>query len=113
MIPFRSERSGNGVTVEFFDRSNRYFGDYHRVCVEIRLQVPRPDGAEPLIKSKLLERMGVAGADVEAARIRLADDYWQHAGPYLTQAAYPARLIAAEAASRRRPCLPGFHHDVP
>jgi len=97
MIPFRSERLDNGVALEFVDLSNRYFGDYHRVCVEIRLTVP----TKGLQRIRRLERMGVAGADVEMTRNQLAEDYFQHAGRYLAHAEYPARLAAAQAASPR------------
>lgn len=102
MTPFRSEVLGNGVVVAFFDRSNRYFGDYYRVCVEVRLTVPHADGAESSVQMKTLERMGVAGAEVAAVRDRLVDDYWQHAGRYLAHADYPERFLAAEKKSRRR-----------
>lgn len=105
MTPFRSETLANGVRIEFIDLSNRYFGDYHRVCVEVRIQVPRPGEAQPLVRKKTLERMAVPGAEVDAVRHRLADDYWQHAGRYLAHADYPSRLLAVETARPRR--LPG------
>ncbi len=108
MIPFRTERLDNGIEVTFVDLSNRYFGDYCRVRVEIRLSVPRPDRDDPLVKSHVLERMAVPSADVEAERNRLVDDYWRHAGRYLTHADYPARLLAAASASRRRGHLQGL-----
>lgn len=103
MTPFRHEKLNNGILVEFFDLSNRYFGDYHRVCVEIRMQVPRADGGQPLCRKHALERMGVAGAEVETVRDRLAEDYWQHAGPYLAHADCPERLLAAATSPRRWP----------
>lgn len=112
MPPFRNNLLDNGVIVEFFDLSNRYFGDYHRVCVEVRLLIPHPERKEPLIKVLTLERMGVPGAEVESVRNRMADDYWQHAGRYLARADYPARLFAAEAATSRRLQLIGSHSDV-
>lgn len=102
MPPFRSNALDNGILVEFSDLTNRYFGDYHRVCVEVRLVVPHPEHADPLIKVLTLERMGVPGAEIEAMRDRLVEDYWQHAGHYLAQANYPARLLAADTAPSRR-----------
>jgi hypothetical protein len=44
MRPFRTEHLANGITLTFFDCSNRYFGDYHRVYIEIHLSVPPPAG---------------------------------------------------------------------
>jgi len=113
MTPFRSEIFNNGVVVDFFDLSNRYFGDYHRVCVEVRLTVPLATGNVPapeaqadlpkvLQRTKQLERMGVAGAEVETVRERLAVDFLRHAGRYLALPDYPARLAAADNTSLRR-----------
>lgn len=112
MTPFRTERLDNGVVLEFSDRSNRYFGDYHRVCVEVRLSVSRPDCEEPLVKVLTFERMGVAGANVEMTRNALVEDYLQNAGRYLAHADYPARLIAAEVASLRRSQRIDSRNDV-
>ena len=99
MTPFRTERLNNDVEVEFTDCSNRYFGDYHRVCVEIRISINLSAGsATRLQQVRRLERMGVAGADVETIRNQLVDDYWRHAGHYLAHPDYPARLLAAQTA---------------
>jgi len=102
MTPFRSETLDNGVKVTFTDRSNRYFGDYHRVQVEAWISVPVAGREEPLVQLRSLERMGVAGNEVMTVRDRLADDFWSHAAGYLGRPDYPARLQAAEAVSRRR-----------
>jgi len=108
MTPYRTERLANGVVVEFVDLSNRYFGDYHRVCIAVQIHVPLPVDCRQSIKH--LERMGVAGADVATVRDRLIDDYWRHAGPYLARPDFPARL-AARAAHSGRPGTgrPGSH----
>jgi len=103
MTRFRSETLANGISVDFFDRSNRYFGDYHRVRIETHISVPRPDQGEPLIKVRILERMGVPGAEVAAVRLQLCDDFWSHASGYLGRPDYPDRLLAAEQPGRRRP----------
>ena len=105
MTRFRGETLANGISLEFFDRSNRYFGDYHRVRVEVHVSVPHSDRAEPLVKVQVLERMGVAGAEVAAVRQQLCESFWSHASGYLGRADYPARLLAAEQQSRRRPVL--------
>jgi hypothetical protein len=94
MTIFRSERLANGIELAFRDCSNRYFGDYHRVCVEIDLQVPAPPG--PLSLVRQLERLAVPGAEVESVRHRLVDDFMRHAGRYLAHPDYPARLVARE-----------------
>jgi hypothetical protein len=84
MTPFRSETLNNGVVVEFFDLSDRYFGDYHRVCVEVRLTVPPAEGNVPapavqadppkvFQRKKHLERVGIAGGEVERSHRSHAD----------------------------------------
>lgn len=90
---FRTESLANDIELMFFDGSNRYFGDYHRVCVEIRLRVS-PDG--PILMIRQLERMAVPGAETEAVRNRLVDDFMRHAGRYLAHPDYPAKLLARE-----------------
>jgi hypothetical protein len=100
MNPFRSERLGNGIELAFTDRSNRYFGNYHRVCIEVRISVPPPAG--PLQVIRQLDRMAVPGDEVAAVRDRLVGDFLRHAADYLGRAATPARLAAAAADRRLR-----------
>lgn len=104
MIPFRRERLANGVDVAFIDLSNRYFGDYHRVCIEVQIAAPGPSGShgttagqQRLATVKRLERMAVAGAEVATVRQRLVDDFWRHAGRYLAHPDFPARLATRSA----------------
>ena len=105
MKPFRTERLANGMEIEFVDLGNRYFGDYHRVCVEVRMSVTLAD-ANIVQQVKRLERMGVPGADVDVVRRQLVEDYWRHAGTYLARPDYPARLAMELArAGNRQPAL--------
>ena len=101
MTALRIERLANGIELSFFDRSNRYFGDYHRVCVEIRISVPPPAGPLQLVRH--LERMAVPGAEVDPIRSRLIADFLDHASCYLAQAGTPARLAVAAATERSWP----------
>ncbi len=111
MMSFRCEMLPNGVSVVFIDRTNRYFGDYHRVLVEARISVPVASRAEPLLQVRSLERMGVAGSEVAAVRDRLANDFWCHAASYLGRPDYPARLLAASATPRKQSPLISLLHD--
>lgn len=123
MSPFREERLANGLLLLFADESNRYFGDYHRVCVtatllcrlaglpaatadqaELRRQALALFG-EQLTVVRRFERMGVATAEVDAVRMALVDDFLTHAGPYLARPGYPGALVASEL-KRRRSCRP-------
>lgn len=99
MTPFRSERLANGLSVDFFDRTVRYFGDYHRVRVEVRIAAADPASAS-WSELKTLERMGVAGAEVTVVRDRLADDYWRHAARYLAHPDFITRAAARQTCRR-------------
>lgn len=125
----RMERLDNGLTIEFFDRSNRYFGDYHRVCVEAccrvvlnmdnlagladpaaELQTARAVLGNEVVFIRKLERMGVAGEAVERTREVLIESFIRSSFPYLSTPVFPRRFIAAELERRRqgrRPHWPG------
>jgi hypothetical protein len=107
----------NGLEISFSDESNRYFGDYHRICVvvtiscsvghltddELRRRATAVYG-EKLEIAKRLVRMGVASAECEQVRNALVDDFMRHASSYLSRPDYPRLLVAAELrkASPRR-----------
>jgi hypothetical protein len=109
MTEFRRAELENGLEVSFSDRSNRYFGDYHRLCVVATLSYPiarLADGelrqqaatvfGERFTVTKCLERMGVPGAELEQARTVMVTDFLRHAAGYLGHADFPRRLVAAE-----------------
>jgi len=114
----REEKLANGLQITFADESNRYFGDYHRVCVVATiacllhdLPVEGPDDevlrrqAIELIGDRLsvvkrLERMGVPTAAVVEVRTALIDDFLRHASAYLCRPEYPRSLIKAELRKR-------------
>lgn len=104
----------NGLEISFSDRSNRYFGDYHRICVVATLSYPLARLAdqelrqqavavfgERLSVDKHLERMGVPGAELEPTRSTMIRDFLQHAAGYLSHADFPRRLVAAELRKAR------------
>jgi hypothetical protein len=125
----RSVWLDNGLIIEFFDRSNRYFGDYHRVFVEARcrvalhldcfagsadpaaeLQSARAVLGNEVVFVRKLEKMGVAGEAVERTREALIDSFIRSSLPYLSTLAFPGRFIAVELERRRhgrRPHWPG------
>jgi hypothetical protein len=125
MQSLRSERLANGLILQFFDRSNRYFGNFHRVAVEVRIRLvltadhfagaDDPVGVgiearlllgEELIESRMLQHMGVAGEEVAAVRDQLISGFIGTAGPYLGRPDYPRRLLARRLAERGRPGWP-------
>jgi len=110
MNPLRQKTLANGLQIEIFDASNRYFGDYHRVCLQVVLSF---DAASAVVASdgdrqfwddfraargdavrveKSLVRMGVAGAEVERTVNALADDFLRAADDYMARPDYLQRL---------------------
>lgn len=117
----KEQRLANGLLIVFTDVSNRYFGDYHRICVVATIvcnlndfSTEKPDDesffsqavetlGEQVTVVKRLERMGVATADVEAVRAELIDSFLHHASSYLSRPEYPRALVHAELKKRRTP----------
>lgn len=111
---FREETLPNGLTITFTDKSTRYFGDYHRVCVvatihcvlhELPLTNPEQEVlhrkaceviGDRLSIVKRFERMGVPSAAVAEVRRRLVDDFMHNAYAYISRADYPYSLLKAE-----------------
>ncbi|MDY0268078.1 hypothetical protein [Trichloromonas sp.] len=117
----RNEQFDNGVRLEFVEGSNRYFGDYHRLRIEVRCRVALtaalfPDAVDPegethrvrgllgeeLKWSRSLERMGVATADLAAVRAELMDAFAASTFAYLRAPQFPTRLLAAELEKRKQ-----------
>ena len=113
--PFAEETLANGLHLRFYDQSNRYFGDYHRVriVVEIELLLNNELLDDPellaagrkrfgvsLTTSKVLERMGVPGSRVAALRAELVASYQLEVQSYLSRPEVPLRLLCAELANK-------------
>jgi len=118
--PLQSATLANGLRLEFFDFSNRYFGDYHRICIEVRtslsLNLPALATFDPallarartlfgatLTVTRTVERMGVAGALVDPLKAELIAGLLHEAQNYLSRPDYPGRLLTAELG--RKPTL--------
>lgn len=111
--PFAEKVLANGLHLRFFDQSNRYFGDYHRVRVVVEIELPleselvgdpelldaaRKRFGASLVTTKILERMGVEGARVDGLRAELVASYDREVESYLDRPEVPLRLLRAELA---------------
>lgn len=114
MTTIKSEQLPNGLEISFIDQTNRYFGDYHRVCVVATIRCPVTSLRDESIRSKArelygdsfdverrFEKMGVSSGDVEFVRDRLVDDFMSHVAAYLGRDDYPDRLATAELKKQR------------
>lgn len=106
----------NGLRIQFHDLTNRYFGDYHRVCVIAILVIPLSSVADEHLQSlglhrfgevikveKRFERMGVPSQKVSAVREELMGHFLRHASKYLSKPEFPQKLVASELNKPRRP----------
>lgn len=119
----------NGLQLQVEDQSNRYFGDYHRLRLFVSCPVPvraeyfagdaNPEqvAAEALqllgtevVYEKPLERMGVAGGELEAVRQQVLDDFLAINRDYLARGDFPAKFLALKLRERQQVNSRGFHY---
>jgi hypothetical protein len=113
--PFAEETLANGLHLRYFDQSNRYFGDYHRVRIVVAIELllnndllndpellaaGRKRFGAALTTSKVLERMGVPGSRVDELRAELVASYQREVQSYLSRPEVPLRLLRAELANK-------------
>ena len=119
----RTIKLDNGLTLEFFDQSNRYFGDYHRIKILLIGRIPvaqhLPSDLAGLSQEeainilgtevcyeKTLQRMGVATAEADAVKQQLIDDFLTTGGRYLSQSNFPGRYVVKQLEERRKKIRP-------
>ncbi len=118
--PFRRIELANGLQLELFDQSNRYFGDYHRVRLLVRCSVPvrtewllnlpaelPPEQARALLGEaavfeRQLEQMGVPSAELERVKEQLVGGFLAATGPYLGAAEFPGKFLLQQLRARRQ-----------
>jgi len=104
--PLRTISLKNGLQIHFYDQTNRYFGDFHRVCIKVTAEVPlsrltiSPDFSSSSAKlpetvgfETYLTRMGVASAALDLVRAALIDDFIKASMPYMDNSDFPQRLL--------------------
>ena len=107
----------NDLIVRFYNHNHRYFGDYHRVKVEITCEVPimeeyfsnRAECAEAIstlgrsaLFKRGVEQMGVSSDELEPCLERIIDNFISHALSYLASPEFPRMLIKKEMANSMR-----------
>jgi hypothetical protein len=101
----------NGLIVSFYQHTHRYFGDYHRIKVEIICEVPVLEeyftsqaefvearaslGSKAVFRRKL-ELMGVSSAEVEQSLEGVIANFSSHSLSYLASPLFPRKLVHAE-----------------
>jgi len=128
METVRRERLANGLVLEFHDVSNRYFGDYHRLHIEMQCRMALDKSFTPLVSlsgeiidqarclfgdfleiRRELTRMGVCGAELDRTRSRMIEDFMSTSGSYMSREEFPIRLVQRrlEQARKKKRFTPG------
>ncbi len=107
----------NGLNVCFYQHTHRYFGDYHRIKVEIVCEIPVREelfdnsvefaDAQALLGQaavfrRNIEMMGISSADVENSLERTIENFMKHSLSYLSSPLFPKKLVLAELAGARK-----------
>lgn len=120
MNPWRTEILANGLTIEFFDRSNRYFGDYWHIDLEARCRVLLETAGltgDSLARARAvvgewvdylhrLEKMGVPTEEVASNRDLMAEDFLASVRPYLGSPVFARQLVGRRLEEARLPKKP-------
>ena len=106
------QRLENGLELVFTDLSNRYYGDFYQVKIDVLTRIlltetllhasglsereqlrARGRFGEVLEVHRELKRMGVAGPEVGAVTQQLVQQFLATSLPYLSVAGFPARML--------------------
>lgn len=112
-VPVRSVLLKNGITLHFYDRSNRYYGDFHRVLVAVEgvvgldavhladeMKSAVAELPDSLLYRRDLERMGVTSASLPAIVSALIDDFLDSTRDYLARPDIPEQLLKKRLAAK-------------
>ncbi len=91
--PIKRVEIGNDLVLEFSDCSNRYFGDYHRILIEIDAVVTTAEGMIRLRYQRPLRRMGVCGAETGKETEVLIEQFLSITSPYMSKAGFTQKLL--------------------
>jgi len=107
----------NGLTVSIYNHNHRYFGDYHRVRVEIVcivevLEEYFADVAEfAEAKASMgdsahfrhnVELMGVSSEELDRSLERVIENFANHSLAYMSSPIFPRKLVLAEVSGYRQ-----------
>ena len=88
---FHSVILDNGLTVEFTDETVRYYGDYHRIQIDVFIALA--DGRREQFQR--LERMGISGDMLDAVKREVMDAFRRNCLPYMASPGFPEKFIAS------------------
>jgi len=121
MEPFKSIELSSGIKVDFFDHSNRYYGDFHRIKITASAQIPFdidsiPIDLQGLAKqynssmtyAKDMEKMGVSSAKVSTVKLSLIDNFISTVGCYIQKDNFAVGLLRQKMAQTMSSATPRY-----
>lgn len=112
---FKSVELSNGLLVKFYDQSNRYFGDFHRVHILVVAQISvnkdsLPDHLKHLITlpievvgfETILGRMAVPTESLLEIRASLVTDFLNSTGSYLADHVFIESLLRMKKIGKKQ-----------
>lgn len=97
----------NGLVIRFEDQTNRYFGDFHRICVQVRIELPTGIDRKQACLLKNLEKMAVPSSGVTEQRNALIESFLKASRDYLETDEAPQRLLQRLQQQKAKPNFSG------
>lgn len=106
----------NGLKIETNDHTQRYYGDFYNVELEIICEAPVledyfADAAEftlavgllreRVFYRRILRQTGVPSTEIERVRERLLASFSEHSLPYFKKPGFPKKLVLSELEKMR------------
>jgi hypothetical protein len=110
-IPIRTILLDNGLTLNVYDRTKRYYEAFYLVKLEVVCEVPlnmdffavESDFLEAknllgdfVVYRRVLEHMGVASSELDNAKKSLLRNFEQNSIPYFAAADFPKKIAVSE-----------------
>nr|WP_320051106.1 hypothetical protein [uncultured Desulfuromonas sp.] len=81
----------NGLTIEYADETVRYYGDYHRIQIDVFVVLA--EGRREQFQR--LERMGISGDMLDDVKREVMDAFRSNCLPYMSSAKFPEKFLAS------------------
>jgi hypothetical protein len=124
-ILLRTISLDNGLTINIYDRTKRYYEAFHLVKLEIVCEVlllsdffasesdfstAKKLLGPSVVYRRTLEHMGVPAVELETAKTRLVQNFEQNSIPYFAAAHFPQKIVISEY-TRAKKRLPSQQPD--
>jgi len=119
-ILIRTISLDNGLTINIYDRTKRYYEAFYLVKLEVVCEVPllmdffATDSdfleakkllGDSVVYRRTLEHMGVPSAELDNSKKSLLRNFEQNSIPYFAAAHFPQKIVVSEfAGARKRLC---------